>query len=185
MTDTNHRWSLKLKWKKIKNSVSQLHWQLDTQQPPVTGGYHVGQCSSRQFCYWYHFQGTDQCAWIFLLLLMVNNIWFLTSAHFSACACECVTYYLPPTRPRVFCSFSASYHLLPLGLHSLRAKLLRSCLTLCDSMDCSPPGSSVHGILQAKILEWAAMPSSRGSSWPRDWTCVSYVSCIGRWVLYP
>ena len=44
------------------------------------------------------------------------------------------------------------------------AKLLHSCLTLCYSMDCSLPGSSVHGILQAKILEWVAMPSSRGSS---------------------
>ena len=40
----------------------------------------------------------------------------------------------------------------------------QSCLTLCDSMDCSPPGSSVHGILQARILEWVAMPSTRGSS---------------------
>ena len=41
------------------------------------------------------------------------------------------------------------------------------CLTLCDSMNCSPPGSSVHGILQARILEWVAMPSSRESSQPR------------------
>ena len=41
---------------------------------------------------------------------------------------------------------------------------------LCDPMDRSPPGSSVHGILQARILEWVAMPSSRGSSWPRDQT---------------
>ena len=38
--------------------------------------------------------------------------------------------------------------------------------TLCDSMDCSLPGSSIHGILQTRILEWVAMPSSRGSSWP-------------------
>ena len=38
------------------------------------------------------------------------------------------------------------------------------CLTLCNTMDCSPPGSSVHGIFQARILEWVAMPSSRGSS---------------------
>ena len=44
-------------------------------------------------------------------------------------------------------------------------------------MDCSPPGSSVHGILQARILGWVAMPSSRGSSWPRDQTCRS---CLGR-----
>ena len=50
----------------------------------------------------------------------------------------------------------------------LYAKSLQSCLTLCDSMDCSPPGCSVHGILQVGILKWVAMPFSRGSSWPRD-----------------
>ena len=59
------------------------------------------------------------------------------------------------------------------------AKLLQSCLT-CDPRHCSPPSSSVHGSLQARILEWVAMPISRGSSPPRDWTHVSYVSCIGR-----
>ena len=47
----------------------------------------------------------------------------------------------------------------------LYAKLLQSCLTLCEPLDCSPPGFSVYGILQARILEWVAMPSSRGSSW--------------------
>ena len=47
------------------------------------------------------------------------------------------------------------------------------CLTLCDPVDCSPPGSSVHGTLQVRILQWVAMPSSRGSSQPRDWTCIS------------
>ena len=45
--------------------------------------------------------------------------------------------------------------------------------SLCDLTDYSPPGSSVHGILQARILEWVAIPFSRGSSWPRDWTWVS------------
>ena len=54
-----------------------------------------------------------------------------------------------------------------------RAKSLQSCPTLCDSVDCNPPGFSVCGILQARILEWVAMPSSGGSSWPRDWTHVS------------
>ena len=48
------------------------------------------------------------------------------------------------------------------------AQPLQSCLTLCDPLDYSPPGSSVHWILQARILEWVAMPSSRGSSRPRD-----------------
>ena len=51
----------------------------------------------------------------------------------------------------------------------------QSCPTLCDPMDCSLSGSSVHGILQARILERVAMPSSRGSSQPRNWT---QVSCI-------
>ena len=53
------------------------------------------------------------------------------------------------------------------------SEVAQSCLTLCDPMDCSPPGSSVHGILQARILEWVAISFSRGSSWPRDWTQVS------------
>ena len=51
----------------------------------------------------------------------------------------------------------------------------QSCPTLCDPMNCSLPGSSVYGILQARILEWVAMPSSRGSSQSRDQT---WVSCI-------
>ena len=56
-------------------------------------------------------------------------------------------------------------------LKSLRWKLL-SHVQLYDTMDCSPPGSSVHGILQARILEWVAISFYKGSSQPRDWTCV-------------
>ena len=56
--------------------------------------------------------------------------------------------------------------------------------TLCNPKGCSPSGSSVHGILQGRILEWVAMLSSRGFSQPRDPTRISYVSCIGRRVLY-
>ena len=66
----------------------------------------------------------------------------------------------------------------------VHSKLLQSCPTLCNPMDCSLLGSSVHGILQSRILEWDAMPFSRGSFWPRDQTLISFVSCIGRWVLY-
>ena len=60
------------------------------------------------------------------------------------------------------------------------AKSFQSCLTLCIPMDCSPPGSSVHGILQARILERVAI-RSRGSSWPRYWT---HISCLlhCRWI---
>ena len=59
--------------------------------------------------------------------------------------------------------------------------LVKSCLTLWDPMYCSPPGSSIHGISQERILEWVATSFSRGSSWARDQT---HVSCIGRRVLY-
>ena len=69
-------------------------------------------------------------------------------------------------------------------LWCVHAKLLQLCLTLYDPMDCSPPGSSVHGVLQASILEWVAVSLSGGSSRPRDQTHVSYVSCIDRRVLY-
>ena len=64
------------------------------------------------------------------------------------------------------------------------AKLLQSCLTLCHPMDCSPPGSSACGFFQARILAQDVIFCSRGSSQPRDRTCISCVSCIGRQVLY-
>ena len=63
------------------------------------------------------------------------------------------------------------------------AKSPQTCPTLCDPMDYSLPGSSVQGILQARILDWVAISSYRGSSQPRDQTHISYVSCIGRRVL--
>ena len=56
--------------------------------------------------------------------------------------------------------------------------------TLCDPMNCSLPGSSIHGILQARILEWLAISFSKGTSPSRDQTSVSYVSCTGRRILY-
>ena len=59
-----------------------------------------------------------------------------------------------------------------------------SCLTLCNLTDYSPLGSSVRGIFQATIMEWVALSSSRGSSQPRDWTHISFISCTGRWILY-
>ena len=73
--------------------------------------------------------------------------------------------WLPPKEPQ------------SLILPSIHAAVLaaQSCLTLYDPMDCSLPGSSVHGILQARILEWVVIPFSRGSSQPRNWT---WVPCI-------
>ena len=58
----------------------------------------------------------------------------------------------------------------------------KECPTLGNPMDCSLPGSSVHGIFQAIVLEWIGISFSRGSSQPRDLTCIF---CIGRWILYP
>ena len=62
----------------------------------------------------------------------------------------------------------------------MHPKSLQLCPTLCNAMDCSSPDSSVHRILQTRILEWVAMPSSRGSSQLRDWT---HISCTGRQIL--
>ena len=75
------------------------------------------------------------------------------------------------TQLLVFLSFSHFLGIIVL----CSAKLLQSCLTLCDLLDCGPLTSSVHGILQARILEWVF--PTQGS------THVPYISCIGRWVL--
>ena len=66
----------------------------------------------------------------------------------------------------------------PLCLESMKVLVAQSYPILCDPMDNSPPGSSVHEILQARILEWVALPSSRGPSWPRDQT---RISCLLHW----
>ena len=58
----------------------------------------------------------------------------------------------------------------------MKEKVTQSCLTLCDPMDCSVAGSSVHGIFQTRMLEWVAVAFSKGSSQPRDQTQVSCIS---------
>ena len=97
---------------------------------------------------------------------------------FSISWCFCVAFRV------VFSGLSSNSLVSSLMIMYVCAKLLQTCLTLCDPMNCSPPGSSVCGISQARILEWVAISSCKGSSRPRDWTCVSNVSCIGRQVLY-
>ena len=74
----------------------------------------------------------------------------------------------------------ARYHLEQLKFPHV-CSVVQPCLTLRDSMNCNSPGSSVHGIFQARILEWVAISYSRGSSWPRNWT---HISCTGRQILY-
>ena len=70
------------------------------------------------------------------------------------------------------------------GLRVWVSVCVLSHVQLCHFMNCSLPGSSVHEIFQARILEWVAISYSRGSSWPRNWTRVSWISCIGRRILY-
>ena len=77
----------------------------------------------------------------------------------------------------VLCNVSKlkHYNMSKLKHQTFLGSITQSCLTLCNPMDCVPSGSSVHGILQAWILEWVVIPLSRGSSWPRDQT---WVFCI-------
>ena len=71
------------------------------------------------------------------------------------------------------------------GLFWIKVKMLVTwCPILCNPMDCGPPGSSVHGIFQAGILEWLDVSSSRGSFHPRDWIHISCIPCFGRQILY-
>ena len=77
--------------------------------------------------------------------------------HASACSCEMYIYIY------IYIYICIYVH-MHIYMQAMCAKSLQSCLTLCDPMDCSPPGSSVHGILQARTQDWVAMPSSRESS---------------------
>ena len=76
-------------------------------------------------------------------------------------------------------------HLDPMSLLLKLSQVIQSCPTLCDPVDCSPPSSSVHGTLQAGILEWVAISFSRGSSQLRDWTWVSCITggCFTLWAI--
>ena len=69
--------------------------------------------------------------------------------------------------------FSRQEYWSGLPLPSPWSEVAQSCPTLCDPMDCSLLRSSIHGIFQARVLEWGAVSFSRGSSWPRDWIQVS------------
>ena len=89
---------------------------------------------------------------------LLSRFWILLKFHWNAVNLQC---YIN------FCSTAVI---------RLCALVAQACLTLCDPMDCNPPGFSVRGILQAKIQEWVAKPSSRESSWPRDQTQISSIA---------
>ena len=111
-------------------------------------------------------------------ITVIDSFWFLFYffCFFFELGCNCLT---------MLCQFTLYRKVNQSYVHTcVHAQLRQSCPTLCNPMDSSPPDSSVHGILQARIPEWVAMPSSRGFSQPRDGTSISQVSCTGMRVLY-
>ena len=100
-----------------------------------------------------------------------SQLWGLWVSPFSRSLCMVEELTFMP-QPEVICSLlsteACAERRVGSAISYLNVLCAQLCLTLCDPMDCSLSGSSVHGILQARILEWAVMPSSRGSSWPRD-----------------
>ena len=88
---------------------------------------------------------------------------------------------LPPLRAHYLPDTASTCKVIAMPPHCCCCLVAKSCLTLCDPMDRSPSDSSVHGVSQARLLEWVAISFSRGSCQPRDQTLVS---CIGRWGPY-
>ena len=105
--------------------------------------------------------------------LMLNLLYMIVKKKKKSCL------------PQIYIVKRSSWRLFFKCLLYIIVKLL-VCVLSCLHTDSSamPLGSSVHGILQATILEWVSLHSSRGSSQPRKWNCIFYVSCIGRQVLY-
>ena len=122
----------------------------------------------------------------FPMIFKVSCVCMFISVCIYMCVCVCVCVYT------YICTYIHIYVHIYTCIHiyiyierlyecvcvCVCAKSLQSCLTLCDPRDYILPGSFVHGILQARILERVAKHSSRGSSQPRDWTCVFCDSCI-------
>ena len=117
--------------------------------------------------------------------------WILISVISLLRAYHCIIMKISSLTKLAHLSLKSAFCNLAIAIAALIVRIhIRACLLSHFShvqlfaVDCNQPGSSVHGILQARILEWIAIPSSRRSSWPRDWTHISYVSYTGRWVLY-
>ena len=110
-----------------------------------------------------------------------NHLWFkVLYSNSNACAfsgmvsIDCFLYDGDYFELNVYCSSCVATE-VPAQLQGVKVKVLVAS-TLCEPMDCSPPGSSVHRILQPRILEWVSIPFSRWHSWPRDQIQVSYIA---------
>ena len=96
-----------------------------------------------------------------------------------AMGARCLLFRVPPwTRRSALQQSWLETVVIRVQLKPMGSVCAQSCPTLCNPLDCSPPGSSVHGVSQARIQEWVAISSSRGSSQPRDQTCIS---CLLHW----
>ena len=106
-----------------------------------------------------------------------NNSWMITQLIGGRTRIQTWALYIASVTPTYdFCSRQPAWFVSTtrVGLES-ESEVAQSCPTLCDPMDCSLPGSSVHGIFQARVLEWIAISFSRGSSQPRDSTPASHI----------
>ena len=143
-------------------------------------------CCRHRFCL-HKFEATSIVSWFHKMLVcqpdLESLIW---KASFSTCdsgSCQ-----LAEAPWNIFSNYNTKekgkgcvyWFVMSTCMH---VKLHQSCLTLCDPVDYSPPGSSVYGILQARIPKWVVMSSFRGSSWSKDPKSVPH--SIGRRVLYP
>ena len=152
-----------------------LHWQAESLPIVVCicQSQSPNSLYSHPFSLWYHLL-------VLYIWLSISVLQTGSSVPFSRFHIHALIYI-----------FSSSFWLTSLCMTASRAicacvhaKSLQSCPTLCDTVDCTLPGSSICGILQERTLEWVTMTSSRGSSQLRDLASVFYVSCIGKWVLY-
>ena len=112
-----------------------------------------------------------------LFYISSSSAWELQFLYILSSICYChllISLFLKKLGTIIIdCAKKIREETLAMCLVFMHAKSFQSCLTLCNPMNCSASGSSVQGILQARILEWVAMPSSRGSSPSRDRTCYS------------
>ena len=104
-----------------------------------------------------------------MLVILIGMQWYVNVALF------CITMMTDDIKYLLMCWFALHISYFIVKVKS-KSEVAQSCPTLCDPMDCSLPGSSVHGIFQARILEWVAISFSRRPSQPRDWTWVSWTA---------
>ena len=131
--------------------------------------------------------------------ILLSSMFFSTMVHHAAAAAAVASVVSDSARPhtrqatRLLCPWDSSGKNTGVGCHFLlqcmkvksEREAAQSCPTLSDPMDCSPPGSSIHGILQARVLEWGAIAFSDGLSWDTEYSslCYAVVSCC-LFVLY-